>query len=62
MKGRWDRHLGEISRSTVERDMELGTAQEEQQRLRRELEQRKDDLERWFIKIEIEIITKNSIL
>ncbi|GFN86852.1 coiled-coil domain-containing protein 57-like [Plakobranchus ocellatus] len=47
MKERWDRHVAEISRSTVERDMELGTAQEEQQRLRQELEQRKQDLDRY---------------
>lgn len=47
VKERWDRHVAEISRSTVERDMELGTAQEERQRLRRELEQRKEDLERY---------------
>ncbi|KAK3744535.1 hypothetical protein RRG08_056672 [Elysia crispata] len=47
VKDRWDRHVAEISRSTVERDLELGTAQEEQQRLRRELEQRKDDLDRY---------------
>ncbi|RUS77718.1 hypothetical protein EGW08_014506 [Elysia chlorotica] len=47
VKERWDRHVAEISRSNVERDMELGTAQEEHQRLRRELEQRKEDLERY---------------
>ncbi|GFS06578.1 coiled-coil domain-containing protein 57-like [Elysia marginata] len=46
VKERWDRHVAEISRSTVERDMEWGSAQEEQQRLKRELQQRKDDLDR----------------
>ncbi|CAL1527468.1 unnamed protein product [Lymnaea stagnalis] len=45
VKERWDRHVAEISKEHVSRDLELGTAIEEQRRLKLELEQRKEDLE-----------------
>ncbi|XP_012941304.1 coiled-coil domain-containing protein 57 [Aplysia californica] len=47
VKEKWDRHVAEISRENVSRDLELGTALEEQRRLKLELEQRKDDMERY---------------
>ncbi|XP_059165716.1 coiled-coil domain-containing protein 57-like [Physella acuta] len=46
-KERWDRHVAEISRNHVTQDLELNTALEEQRRLKLELDQRKEDLERY---------------
>lgn len=46
VKEKWDRHIAEISRENVTRDLELSSALEEQQRLKLELDQRKDDLQR----------------
>lgn len=46
VKEKWNRHIAEISRENVTRDLELGTALEEQRRMKLELEQRKDDLQR----------------
>ncbi|BFZ03196.1 hypothetical protein BsWGS_06235 [Bradybaena similaris] len=47
VKEKWDRHIAEISRENVTRDLELSSALEEQQRLKLELDQRKDDLQRY---------------
>ncbi|XP_059165703.1 coiled-coil domain-containing protein 57-like [Physella acuta] len=46
-KARWDRHVAEISHNHVTQDLELNTALEEQRRLKLELDQRKEDLERY---------------
>ncbi|CAG5122365.1 unnamed protein product [Candidula unifasciata] len=47
VKEKWDRHVAKISREHVARDLELSTALEENRRLRLELDQRKDDLQRY---------------
>ncbi|KAI8794762.1 coiled-coil domain-containing protein 57 isoform X1 [Biomphalaria glabrata] len=47
IKEKWDRHVAELSREHVNRDFELETALEEQRRLKLELDQRKEDLERY---------------
>ncbi|KAH9514404.1 hypothetical protein Btru_025159 [Bulinus truncatus] len=47
IKEKWDRHIAELSREHVNQDLELSTALEEQRRLKSELEQRKEDLERY---------------
>uniref|UniRef100_A0A0B7B4I3 Coiled-coil domain-containing protein 57 n=1 Tax=Arion vulgaris TaxID=1028688 RepID=A0A0B7B4I3_9EUPU len=47
VKERESRHIAEMSRENVTRDLELSTTLEEQRKLKIELEQRKDDLQRY---------------
>jgi len=47
VKEKWERHVSEISRENVARDLELSTALEEQRRLKLDLEQRKNDIDRY---------------
>ena len=46
VKEKWERHVSEISRENVARDLELSTALEEQRRLKLDVEQRKNDIDR----------------
>ncbi|XP_076459611.1 coiled-coil domain-containing protein 57-like [Babylonia areolata] len=47
LQTRWDSHVKDMSRDAVTRDVELQAAQEEVSRLKSDLAQRKDDLDRY---------------
>ena len=46
IKSRWESHISEISRSNVDRDVELETLRESVGQLNTELSQRKQDIDR----------------
>ena len=48
LQSRWDSNLKEMSRDAVTRDVELQSAHEEINRLKSDLAQRKDDLDRYM--------------
>ena len=47
LQSRWDSNIKEMSRDAVTRDVELEAAHEEINRLKSDLAQRKDDLDRY---------------
>jgi hypothetical protein len=49
VKDNWDRHISEISHATVNRDLEFEAIKESNEKLKAELVQRKEDIERWVI-------------
>ena len=46
LQGRWDAQIADASRSNVTRDLELENAKDKAAKVKADLEQRKDDLDR----------------
>ncbi len=47
VKSRWESHLSEVAHGTINKDVELDSLRESEQKIKSELMQRKEDIKRF---------------